>query len=401
MKKSIKKLVAGVVTVLLLLTGCGTDTNEKGKVTDTDEKTETETMTEEQTTAEKEKNTTASGNSGSSASRLDILNSYKFKNPWKTGYEETGYDGETVHIKEVKIDIAGDGEEIVIYQLTDCHFNNSYDTDSTDKEDATVLASWNEWGKAFCDFDTVILPTFKRCMNLASTGDKVVITGDIANFYSKANYSAIEKYIFNADKNINAELAGKVLATSGNHDCTFPGARKNIELYESHHKELEDLYAKYGYDLEYTSQVIDDRVMIVVLDNASRYDISSERYTENQLNRLTADIATAKEKGYTMLLFGHVPLPTQNTAGHSFYVTYDMDAYSDEHPTSKAVYKLIINNADIIKGYFCGHNHGDTYLEIIAKTSDGKPAYIPQYVLNDMCLGKQGSTGEMTRIILK
>ena len=136
-----------------------------------------------------------------------------------------------------------------------------------------------------------------------------------------------------------------------------------------------------------------------MLDNASWYDVRSARFTANQREKLGRDIALAREKGYVMLLFGHVPLPTKNSAGHSYYVNYDADAYTDA--ASKEVYDLITNSADVIKGYFTGHNHGDEYLEIIAKTPDGKAAFIPQYVLRDMSREKAGGTGEMTRIILK
>lgn len=49
--------------------------------------------------------------------------------------------------------------------------------------------------------------------------------------------------------------------------------------------------------------------------------------------------------------------------------------------TPKQVYDIITNNADVIKGIFCGHVHNDHYVEVKAKTSDGQDAVIPQYVL--------------------
>lgn len=292
------------------------------------------------------------------------------------------------------VNLGGDGDPIEIYQLTDLHFNAIYDD-----EDAMTKRSEAEWGHAFPDNET-ILATYQRCMNYAAEhADRIVLTGDLVNYYSRANYDVLEQYIFRAAETVNPALAGKVLMTSGNHDCTFPGAKNDLARYERYHKTMEALYAKYGVDLEYTSQVIDERVMLVVLDNASWYDVRSARFTANQLEKLKRDITLAREKGYVMLLFGHVPLPTKNSAGHSFYIDYDANAYTD--PTSKAVYDLITNSADVIKGYFTGHNHGDEYLEIVAKTPDGKPAFIPQYVLRDMNREKAGGTGEMTRIILK
>ena len=44
------------------------------------------------------------------------------------------------------------------------------------------------------------------------------------------------------------------------------------------------------------------------------------------------------------------------------------------------LYNLIVNNADVIKGFFAGHWHSHMYHEIIAKNSDGTDAIIPQYI---------------------
>lgn len=390
MKRSerIKRLLLGFLGMGLFLTGCASGTTGKDPVTGTETgmKTNTETETE--------KVTEAATTPGGQVNRDDIFNSYKFKNPWKTGIEVTGADGKTITLREVTINIGGDGEPIEIYQLTDLHFNAIYDD-----EDATTQLSKKWWGNAFPDNET-ILATYKRCMNYAAEhADRIVLTGDLVNYYSRANYDVLEQYIFRAAETVNPALAGKVLMTSGNHDCTFPGAKSDLARYERYHKTMEALYAKYGVDLEYTSQVIDERVMLVVLDNASWYDVRSARFTANQLAKLERDITLAREKGYVMLLFGHVPLPTKNSAGHSAYINFDPNGYTDA--TSKAVYDLITNSADVIKGYFTGHNHGDEYLEIVAKTPDGKLAFIPQYVLRDMNREKAGGTGEMTRIILK
>ena len=48
--------------------------------------------------------------------------------------------------------------------------------------------------------------------------------------------------------------------------------------------------------------------------------------------------------------------------------------------TTRSVYNLIVNNADVIKGVFAGHCHSDMYNEIVAKNSDGTAAVIPQYI---------------------
>lgn len=280
-----KRLLLGIFGAGLFLTGCASGTTGKDPVTgsETGMKTNTET----------EKATGAATTPGGQANREDLFNSYRYKNPWKTGIEVTGADGKTITLREVTVNLGGDGDPIEIYQLTDLHFNAVYDD-----EDAMTKRSETEWGHAFPDNET-ILATYQRCMNYAAEhADRIVLTGDLVNYYSRANYDVLEQYIFRAAETVNPALAGKVLMTSGNHDCTFPGAKSDLARYERYHKTMEELYAKYGVDLEYTSQVIDERVMLVVLDNASWYDVRSARFTANQLAKLERDITLAREKGY-------------------------------------------------------------------------------------------------------
>lgn len=328
---------------------------------------------------------------------IDLINSRTYKNPWKTGIAVKGEDGKEISLREVTIDIPGNGTPIEIFQISDVHFNSFYEGEAD-----FVKASYGEWGSAFGD-NADIITAFKRCMNYAAGADRVILTGDLVNFYSRANYDTVEKYVFQAAENINAALSGKVIPTAGNHECTYSD-RSSLTQFDSNYTELKALYKQYGFDLDYTSQVIDGRVMVVVLDNASRYDAGGDRYSQAQVDNLTRDIAIARENGYTMLLFGHIPMPTKNTDGNGYFREYDDKAYTDSHPTAKAFYELVTNNADVIRGIFTGHFHEDNYVEIVAKTADGKPAYIPQYVLANMRrLDGKVNTGDgmMTRIILK
>lgn len=388
----LKRILLGVLGAGLLLAGCAGGT--QGTDTDSNTETDSDMRSEEITT---ETHTTPGGQTN----RDDIINSYKYKNPWKKDVKVKAADGKTLTLREVTIDISGDGTPIEIFQISDVHFNAMYDD-----EESFVKDSYREWGGNFGD-NANIIETFKRCMNYAAGADRVILTGDLVNFYSRANYDVMEEYVFQADKNINAALAGIVIPTPGNHECTYPN-RSSLTQFEKNYRELSTLYSKYGFDIEYTSQVIDERVMVVVVDNASRYDARAERYSEKQVEYLRRDIALAKEKGYVMLIFGHIPMPTKNTDGNKVYIDFDGDAYSDDRPNAKAFYELVTNNADVIKGYFCGHNHGDAYTEIKAKTSEGKPAYIPQYVLANMSRNlvdgsnsESTGSGNLLRIILK
>ena len=357
-----------VMSVLTILTGCS-----KSDPIDAEDTSVTESVAESTKTK-----------APSETADRDYI---KFKNPWKTGIEVEAYDGEKITLRTVEIDIAGDGQPIEIYHLTDVHFNSYYES-----EDANVKASYGEWGD-IADNDDIVA-NLKRCVNYAANADGIVVTGDIMNFYSQANCDLVEKYIFNAKDNINSAIKAKIIAVCGNHDATLPGANNKKDIHTANQAKLEALYSKYGQDLKYYREIIDERVMIIQMDNAMANDVESAHFTDAQAALLEADIQTAHAKGYTVLLFYHIPLPSMNTED-SFQGYYDgMNKYSD---ADKKVYNIITNNADVIKGCFAGHTHADSYSEIVAKTSAGKKAFVPQYVLKALYL----ENGAMTKITLK
>jgi hypothetical protein len=68
-----------------------------------------------------------------------------------------------------------------------------------------------------------------------------------------------------------------------------------------------------------------------------------------------------------------------------------------------AVYKLITENADIIRGLFCGHYHTSFYMEVEGSYPDKagirKRKTIPQYVLE--CNVYEGYTGHVLKITIE
>ena len=137
-------------------------------------------------------------------------------------------------------------------------------------------------------------------------------------------------------------------------------------------------------------------------------------FTGSQKDRLTADIALARRKGYAILLFFHEPLATHDPAYRHVSPDQAMsvgdpagfprdfcegvwagNASGDED--TKAVYDLIINSADVVKAVFAGHVHSDFYLEIAAKTPEGADAVIPQYVHTASAY----DSGHLMRILVK
>lgn len=77
-----------------------------------------------------------------------------------------------------------------------------------------------------------------------------------------------------------------------------------------------------------------------------------------------------------------------------FYKKTDM---KEGDAATEQIYDLIRNNADVIKGTFCGHQHFDYYTEIVAKTADGKDTIIPQYI---MCAAYRHN-GHLMKITVK
>jgi hypothetical protein len=127
--------------------------------------------------------------------------------------------------------------------------------------------------------------------------------------------------------------------------------------------------------------------MLIQMDNGSM------RFWDNQVEPFKADIELAREKGYTILLFYHVPICTNNPNETDVYPIRRNDTFNWNFSTNAEIgyagttgataeiCDLIANNADVIKGIFAGHYHSDYKTEIYAKTPDGEHAIIPQYVL--------------------
>lgn len=377
-----KKIFVCLMMCCLLLVSCAESNGSTVDTTttaDNDVKTTTEVTTSAPVTDDRE----------------EIRYSYQFKNFWETGVTAVVEDGNrTINLRVVKIDIPGDGDAIEIFQMTDVHFSFFYDNESQ-----YVKNSFDEWGDLVREDGSPVdhnatVETFKSCVNYAADSDCIVVTGDLSNFYSQANLDCIEKYIFNAKANINPEMRAKMIAVCGNHDATLRDYRAANNVYLQNRENVKKLFSKYNQRMDYYSYLIDERVMVVQLDNATGYDIGEPRFSETQKLALERDVALAKEKGYTVLLFCHIPLPSRNF--EDGYTNYDANAYQFDAST-KAVYDIITNNAEVIRGIFAGHAHNDSYSELIARTSEGRKAFVPQYVLKALYTGD----GDMVKIVLQ
>ena len=145
----------------------------------------------------------------------------------------------------------------------------------------------------------------------------------------------------------------------------------------------------------------------------------ADALSEEQYAKLAADIEKARANGYIILIFQHIPIVTNNpkykeirpiyTTDSS--VVYDFSANTDANgknfdgvrtnkdATTTKVYNLITQNADVIKGLFCGHYHDDFYCEVKATEKDGTETVIPQYVVESTAF--DAGTGHVMKITVK
>ena len=156
----------------------------------------------------------------------------------------------------------------------------------------------------------------------------------------------------------------------------------------------------------YVSRVLGNKAMVIGLDN------SIQKYTKYQIEKLKNDISLAREKGYVALIFQHEPISTgreEDTAVEAYKV-YDSsvrDFYNligvIGNDDTKELYKIITENADVIRGVYCGHMHSAFYTEIKGSYLDERgervEKNIPQYLLEGNPYDNQ--CGHVMRITVK
>lgn len=290
-----------------------------------------------------------------------------------------------IHIREAEFDSGkNDGETVEIIQLTDVHFNTLNERDYADAN-PTVLSSAEKHtaGNNGSHVERAVM-----CMEYANKFyDQTVITGDNMSFQTWGGIEQIKEKLWGMDPS--------ALITLGNHDMMqrMQGIYPETTELESRYSTLQE---NWRHDVYYTSRVIKEKVMVIQMDNALSY------YTEYQAEKLAADIEKARENGYIILIFQHVPIVTNNpkyseirplhTSDSS--IVYNFSANADangnrfdgirtnRNDVTTKVYNLITQNADVIKGLFCGHYHNDFYCEVIATEKDGTETVIPQYVVS-------------------
>lgn len=301
------------------------------------------------------------------------------KDPWHYGMWND------VKIREVTIDSGKGGDPVTVIQLTDLHIGTCT---AEDLKNSTLKSTFEnrKWGA-----NGAFVPNAKASLDYADSQnpDRIVITGDAIDYLSEGSMNLLKETVWDRYRDGDSKVS-RVLIALGNHEREQKMEGRVDEIYTLEERE-QMVKEKWEHDILYTAVVVKDQVMVIQMDNGTG------SFRNEQVPLLRADLALAREKGYTVLLFFHEPISTGNPkdrdvnasyvgkgAGTSFnFYTGSTVAnpFTDPDSTNGAIYQMIVNSADVVGGVFCGHLHADYYTEIQAKTPDGQAKVIPQYVL--------------------
>ena len=323
----------------------------------------------------------------------------KVKEIYSSANDNIYFNSEGLCIRDVTLDL-GVGEEIMIGQLSDIHFNYCNEQDFSEA-DPVVMSTYEyrEWNR-----DAATVPKARSCFEFLDDADFFVINGDTMDYLSHGAAELTKREVFEAHPNC--------IATIGGHESAKRMQGK-VDENTTLQERLEIVQSIWPHDIYYASKLLKDKILVVgIYDNQA---VCPEKVLEN----LKKDIAKAREKGYFILLFAHEPFVTGNPK-HTVVTEDDVlqagdvsgfpkDFYrglsrgnkmvgsDDCDDTTKEVYKTITTNADVIKGIFAGHFHNDMYFDILAETSKGEKATIPQYIHTATAYSK----GHLMRILIK
>ena len=290
--------------------------------------------------------------------------------------------------RTIKIKSKKSGKPLRIAHLTDLHFNycNQKDIDENDPVLMSTLEN-REWLKNGSSVDNAI-----RTLEHAKDADAIVITGDILDYLSYGCEELAKKYVFEPYPNIIASL--------GNHEAArkVQGKFPEVMSYNEKEKWLRSFWCN---DIFYSSKILDERVMLIQMDNCS------ERigFREEQIAQFIYDLEKARKNNYIALLFFHIHISPDDErfssvqadmVGDHSCKLLDLNRHGIKATHGKAsakIIELIKSNANIIKGCFCGHLHSDFYCELTSADNQ----IIPQYIL----IGTPYDKGHLLNIIIE
>ena len=284
-------------------------------------------------------------------------------------------------IHRVYVD-AGMDEEKNILLISDIHLSN-WNLKDFEEKNPIILETIDKRRSTFKREDAFL--NIERIMNYAGLFDKVIVAGDSIDYLTWGALDYVQRYIYNKRPD--------ALVLLGNHDTKRAiGHCMHDPSSLSSREEMIKTVIK--TDLYYHSEVIGNKVLIVGLNNGTA------SYTPYQYEKLLTDIEMARENGLSMLVFQHQPICTYNEDekrvepiymsspsayrnGFNFCDNRDRAGSPASSEETMRVYRLITENADIVKGVFCGHWHNEAYTQIVGsymQNGEKVTKMIPQYV---------------------
>ncbi len=296
-------------------------------------------------------------------------------------------DGTVVH--RVYFDTKKGGEEKNILFIADTHLT-TWNLKDFEEKNPVILETIDKRRSSFRREDALL--NTEKFMNWSTMFDKTIVGGDLIDYLTWGGLEYIQRYFY--DKNPDT------LLLLGSHDTSrITGYKSEIgdpTTLESREEMVQNVLKT---DIFYHSEIFADRVMLIALNNGQH------KYYDFQVEKLKADIEKARKENLDIFIFQHEHMATNNPAEKRINVLYEnlnwafnihehvldfcdspykIGGPGTEGPTLE-VYNLIRENADVIKGVFCGHWHNEAYTEIVGsyinENGERKEKMIPQYIV--------------------
>lgn len=330
-----------------------------------------------------------SENGGFTEGDIHICGSPKEPNTWIYRSKKSG-----IFIHEIPVESVTPGREAVnIAAIADIHINATNQQDLSNEEvmHTKECRHWNADGASVKALD--------KAMAYAGRWDQTVLLGDTLDYLSYGSMELMERHVWRVDPGCLAALGGHDVTRqmeTGLKDQTPLGERQAV------------LAGFWRHNIFYTSRLLKNHVMVIQLDNGCGC------YWDCQVPQLSQDLKLAREYGYTVLIFQHEPVCTQHEedAQKRAYYVWDIcrerrNFYDEvigygltEENATKRVYDLITQNADIVRGLFCGHYHTSFYTEVAGSYRDEAGILhqrsIPQHLLE--CNAYENYAGHVMKI---
>lgn len=322
------------------------------------------------------------------------------KIPFKCTNPDPHYDVYTLAstgqiISEITVD-SGFGLKVpyTIGAVADLHFNicNNADREDAELSYTEKCRHWPEKLKWFA-------PTVKA-LDACEYCDAGIILGDVLDYMSSGAKDVMKREILSKHPDF--------MMVVGGHDYTKQ-MQTSIPDQLPLEERLDYLREFWPNGLHYDSKPLGEKIVAVLLDN------SQSKYLECQIDKLSSDIARAREEGKIILVFQHEPITSKNPTETAVKAVIANSGAIAEvaigtNPTiigaplrcdeaTGKVYDLIVKNADVVKGVFAGHWHSQFYSEIAASyecCGETVSTYIPQYIISGNPYYQSGIVNRIT-----